>query len=114
MATEGVPPHPEPLSPGGRGAAVVRRALLLALLAALYTGLNALKPLHIDDTAYAYYSAQAAAHPLDPYGFPILWYYEPQPANEVIAPPVLPYGWALSRALFGERPWLWKLALLPW
>jgi dolichyl-phosphate-mannose-protein mannosyltransferase len=114
MASESIPPYPQPLSPQGRGASVVRRAVLLALLAVLYTGLNALKPLHIDDTAYSYYSAQAAAHPLDPYCFQILWYYQPEPANEVIAPPVLPYWWALSRALFGERPWLWKLALLPW
>jgi hypothetical protein len=88
--------------------------LLLLLIATVCTGLNALKPLHIDDAAYARYSAQAAKHPLDPYGFQILWYYEPEPANEVIAPPVLPYWWALSRALFGERPWMWKLALLPW
>ena len=91
-----------------------RRAVLLGLLAVAYTGLNALKPIHIDDAAYGYYAAQDAAHPLDPYGFKILWYYEPQPANDVVAPPVLPYYWALGRVLFGERPWLWKLFLLPW
>ena len=44
----------------------------------------------------------------------MLWYYEPQPADEIMAPPVLPYYWALGRVLFGERPWLWKLGLLPW
>jgi hypothetical protein len=27
---------------------------------------------------------------------------------------VLPYGWALVRLGVGERPWLWKLGLLPW
>ena len=91
-----------------------RRALLLVLLAIVCTGLNALKPLHIDDAAYAYYSRQDAAHPLDPYGFDILWYYEPQPALEVLAPPVLPYTWAAARAPFGERPWAWKWAMLPW
>ncbi len=92
----------------------IRRALLLALLALVYTGLNALKPLHIDDAALAMNSRQAYEHPLDPYGFQMLWYYQPQPANEVLGPPVLPYSWALGRALFGERPWLWKLGLLPW
>ena len=78
------------------------------------TGLNALKPVHIDDSAYTYYSAQDAAHPLDPYGFQILWYYAPQPADEVLAPPVFPYTWAAARVVFGERPWAWKLAMLPW
>ncbi len=92
----------------------IRHAVFIVLLAAVFTALNAFKPLHIDDAAYAYYSAQDAAHPLDPYGFEVLWYYEPQPADEVMAPPVLPYAWALSRILFGERPWLWKLGLLPW
>jgi hypothetical protein len=91
-----------------------RQAVLLSLLAVTFTGLNAVKPLHIDDAAYAYYSAQDAVHPLDPYGFEVMWYYEPQPANEIMAPPVLPYYWALGRVLFGERPWLWKLAMLPW
>jgi Dolichyl-phosphate-mannose-protein mannosyltransferase len=91
-----------------------RHAILLSLLAIVFTGLNAVKPLHIDDAAYSYYSARDAAHPLDPYGFEVLWYYEPQSADEVMAPPVLPYCWALGRVLFGERPWLWKLAMLPW
>ena len=80
----------------------------------VYCGLNAFKPIHIDDAALACNSAQNAAHPLDPYGFSMLWYYEPQPANQILGPPVLPYYWALGRVLFGERPWLWKLFLLPW
>jgi hypothetical protein len=91
-----------------------RRALLLVLLAAVYAGLNALKPIHIDDAALAMNSAQNAAHPLDPYGFTMLWYYQPQPGNHILGPPVFPYYWALGRELFGERPWLWKLFLLPW
>ncbi len=32
----------------------------------------------------------------------------------MLAPPVLPYTWAAARVLFGERPWAWKCALLPW
>jgi hypothetical protein len=88
--------------------------LFICLLAALYTGLNALKPLHIDDAAYACYARQMASRPLDPYGFAIFWWDQPQPANEVLAPPVFPYFWALLRNLAGERPWLWKLGLFPW
>src|SRR5215475_1805162 len=101
MASERITPHPQPLSPEWRAeqsdyfattaappASPARRAAFLGLLAIVYAGLNAAKPLHIDDTAYAYYSAQAAAPPPDPYRFQILWSYEPQPANEVMAPPV--------------------------
>jgi hypothetical protein len=90
------------------------RAAVLTLFALLYTGCNALIPLQIDDAAYACYARQAARHPLDPYGFVIQWYDTPQPANDVLAPPVLPYSVAPAVWLFGERPALWKLALLPW
>lgn len=82
-------------------------------LAALLTLLNALKPLHIDDTAYYYYAAHIAEHPLDPYGFEVYWSDRPQPANHVLAPPVLPYWWAAGLRLFGDRPLLWKLWLFP-
>ena len=89
-----------------------RHSLLLVLLAGLYTGLNALKPLQIDDGAYQYFARQFAARPLDPYGFTILWYDPPDAANTVLAPPVLPAYWGAVRAAVGERPWLWKLARL--
>jgi hypothetical protein len=85
----------------------------LILLALLVTGLNSIKPLHIDDGAYYYYAAQIAAHPLDPYGFQILWYDFWQPANRVLAPPVLPAWWGLGLRLFGDHPVAWKLWLLP-
>jgi hypothetical protein len=85
----------------------------VSVVALLYTLLNAVKPLHIDDGAYVVYAHQDAAHPLDPYGFAMFWWYNPEPANHVLAPPVLPYWWALGIRLFGERVWLWKLWLLP-
>jgi hypothetical protein len=93
---------------------VPRRRLLLVLLAAVYTGLNAVKPLQVDDAAYQYFARQFATRPLDPYGFAVLWYDHPEPANTVLAPPVLPAYWGAVRAAVGERPWLWKLALFPW
>jgi hypothetical protein len=91
------------------------RTPLLGLLAVagLCTLLNAAKPLHLDDAAYSAYAHHIARQPLDPYGFPIFWYDHPQPAAEVLAPPVLPYWWAAGIRLFGERPVLWKMWLLP-
>lgn len=82
-------------------------------LAALYTLLNAVKPLHMDDTAYCYDARQIASHPFDPYGGTVFWYDRPDPASEILAPPVLPYWWGAAIWLFGERPLLWKLWLFP-
>jgi hypothetical protein len=85
----------------------------LLLLALLYTLLNALKPLTIDDTAYHSYAAQAARAPLDPYGFAMYWWGYPEPASEVLAPPLLGYWWAVALRLFGDNPFLCKMWLLP-
>jgi hypothetical protein len=85
----------------------------LLLLAALFTLLNCCKPLHIDDTAYYHDARQISQHPLDPYGFAILWYDVPDPANRILAPALLPYWWSLAIRLFGESTFLWKLWLFP-
>ena len=85
----------------------------LVLLALIFTLLNALKPLTIDDTAYHAVAAQVAQHPLDPYGFAAFWWDEPEVANEVNAPPLLSYWCALPIRLFGENVFLMKMALLP-
>src|SRR5947209_2326907 len=87
--------------------------LPLLLLVVLHTLLASLKPIHIDDAANYYYAKQIAAHPLDPFGFEILWYESPEPANHVLTPPVMVYWWALGIKLFGDQPILWKLWLLP-
>jgi 4-amino-4-deoxy-L-arabinose transferase-like glycosyltransferase len=89
------------------------RLILLVLLAGLFTGLNSLKPLQVDDAAYYYFAAHIAEHPLDPYGFTIDWYQWPEPANYVLAPPGLLYWWAAGIRLFGPHPVLWKLWLMP-
>jgi hypothetical protein len=90
-----------------------RDVLLLLLLAILYTGLASIKPTHIDEAANYYYARQIAAHPLDPYGFEMFWYQEPEPANHVLTPPVLVYWWGLGMRLLGGEPVIWKLWLLP-
>ncbi len=83
------------------------------VLAVIVTLANAIKPVLVDDTAYLAYARQIAAHPLDPYGFTIHWYTLPEPAMDVLAPPVVPYWLALGMRLFGERILLLKLWLFP-
>ena len=82
-------------------------------LALLVTAANAAKPVVVDDTAYLLFARQIAAHPLDPYGFTIFWYTVPEPAFEVLAPPVVPYWLALGIRFFGEHIALLKLWLFP-
>lgn len=91
----------------------MRIVLLTVTLAVLLTGLNALKPLHIDDATYYFNARQIAAHPLDPYGYTILYFNDVLPALHVLAPPLLPYWWAAAIRLFGEQPALWKCWLFP-
>jgi hypothetical protein len=98
---------------GERRAVRTSTWLALLLLAALHTLGNVAKPLHIDDAAYYYYARQAADHPLDPYDFQMFWWSNPEPANEVLAPPLLPYWWSLALHLDGDHPWVWKLAMVP-
>ena len=94
---------------GGRAST---RLLALAL-AVVYVALDAAKPLQMDDPYYYLYARQIAERPLDPYGFTLMYWNWLFPANWVLAPPVLPYWWALAIRLFGEQPVLWKLWLLP-
>jgi hypothetical protein len=86
------------------------RPLALCGLALLFNLLNCCKPLAVDDPAYYCYARQIAERPLDPYGFV---YAGRVPANHLLAPLVVPYWWGLGLALFGDRPFLWKLWLLP-
>ncbi|HEY0006811.1 MAG TPA: glycosyltransferase family 39 protein, partial [Pyrinomonadaceae bacterium] len=86
---------------------------LLLVLAVLFTLLNSVKPVCLDDALYYARARQVAEHPLDPYGFEVFWNDRPEPAIGVLAPPLFPYYWAAAIRLFGERPFLWKLWLLP-
>jgi len=83
-------------------------------LAGIVTLLNAAKPPCVDDPAYLALARHIAQQPLDPYGFEQFWYDRPQPANEVLAPPVLPYYLALGIRLGGDDPVWLKLWLFPW
>lgn len=91
----------------------MRTFLPIVLLAAVLTGLNAVKPLHVDDATFYFNAVQIAAHPLDPYGYTMMRWSDAVPALHALAPPVLPYWWAAAIRLFGEQPVLWKLWLFP-
>jgi hypothetical protein len=87
------------------------------VVAVAITLLNSAKPVAVDDTAYLAFARHIAAHPLDPYGFEMFWSDVPQPALEILAPPVVPYWLGAGNALFGENElflkfWLFPLALV--
>lgn len=83
------------------------------LLAAFLTGVNAAKPLHIDDTQYFDYASHIAEHPSDPYGFEVLWFQWPEPAIELLNPLALSYWLAGAMSLFGADATVAKLSLFP-
>ena len=87
--------------------------LAILLVALALTGINAGKPLVVDDTLYFEYAQHIRAAPSDPYGFETIWLDRVQPANELMVPHVLPYYLALSMAAFGENPLTLKLSLFP-
>ncbi len=83
------------------------------LLAVVATSLNAFKPAAVDDTAYLTFAKHLSQHPGDPYGFELFWYSVPNPAMEILLPPVQPYWLSLGYRLFGDELPLLKLWLLP-
>jgi hypothetical protein len=82
-------------------------------LAAAVALADAAKPVAVDDTAYLLYARHVAANPADPYGFSVFWWSRPEPAMQVLCPPVVPYWIALGIRLLGESPPLLKLWLFP-
>lgn len=89
------------------------RRLNILLPAVVLTVLNSFKPLHVDDPFLYWVAEQIVSNPAEPYGFDVFWMQWPQPTVEELAPPVLPYWLAGGLALFGDRPFLWKLWLFP-
>ncbi|MDY3553126.1 hypothetical protein R5W24_002218 [Gemmata sp. JC717] len=83
------------------------------VLAGLVTLANVAKPVTVDDTAYLLFARHIRSHPTDPYGFALFWWAQPEPAMEVLCPPVVPYWLAVGITLFGEHVGLLKLWLFP-
>jgi 4-amino-4-deoxy-L-arabinose transferase-like glycosyltransferase len=75
-------------------------ALTLAVLAAL--GPFLAKPFNIDDPLFIWAARQIQAHPLDPYGFNVNWYWMPSPMWAVTEnPPLAAYYIALAAVVLG-------------
>jgi hypothetical protein len=102
--------RPAPCGDRTLAALTTHPAPRLVALALAVTLLNAVKPLTVDDPPYYLYAAHLVQHPLSPYDFQFAGH---NPAMDTLAPLVLPYWWAGAIALFGDRPFLWKMALLP-
>ena len=89
------------------------RSFVLIGIAILLTLLNAAKPVVVDDTAYLRFADQIIEHPLDPYGFELMWSAKPAPAFETLAPPVHLYYLALCKIVLGNTLFCFKLGLFP-
>src|SRR6188768_971878 len=82
-------------------------------LAVIVSLANGVKPAVVDDTSYLTFARHISGHPLDPYGFTMFWYTVPEPAMEVLCPPVVPYWLAAGMRLFGESVPLLKVWMFP-
>src|SRR5262245_17657843 len=91
-------------SPRLGGSPRVRQSVALLALGLLLTLGNAFKTVHIDDAAYVLYAAHIAQHPLAPSDFDVYWDYHWQPANQVLAPPLVPYWIAGAMVCLGDDP----------
>ena len=93
---------------------IIRRDnfLLAALtLLCLLPFLN--KPFHVDDILFVSAAKHIVQHPLDPYGFKIVWYSFAMPMAEVTKnPPLASYYGALVGMVAGWSERVWHLAFL--
>jgi hypothetical protein len=63
----------------------VALAVLMLVCLAPFSG----KPFHMDDPLFVWTAQQIVHHPLDPYGFNVVWYTTAAPASEIVKNPPL-------------------------
>jgi hypothetical protein len=96
-----------------RAARMAAWAWIVGLTLAM-TLLNAVKPLHMDDSVYHNYASWIAEHPDDPYGGEVVvWWALPRSGMEMLAPVFLPYLWSRAILVHGDDVFLQKLWLAP-
>ena len=84
-------------------------AILTVLLLAPFLG----KAIHIDDTLFVWIAKHILKHPVDPYGFQVVWYGSSMPMHEVTKnPPLAAYYAALAGAWAGWSEFYLHLAFV--
>ncbi len=72
------------------------------------------KAFHVDDTLFVWAAQQIVKHPLDPYGFNVVWYTNTEPMSDVTKnPPLASYYSAAIGALAGWSELALHLAFVP-
>src|SRR5277367_2845801 len=66
-----------------------RSYILLAVLTLVCLAPFSGKPFHMDDPLFVWTAQQIVHHPLDPYGFNVVWYTTTAPASEIVKNPPL-------------------------
>lgn len=84
------------------------------LLGVLMAGLNALKPLHIDDNQYVIQARHISQHWGDPYGYTMSGFIWRESGMGLVSPPVIPYWLAVCVATVGDGELALKLWMTPW
>jgi hypothetical protein len=85
----------------------------IILLAGLWTALNCIKPVHLDDASYLQCAREFANHPLNPFAFELNWDQWPEPAVWFTAPAALSYWLAPAARCFFGNPFVMKLWMFP-
>jgi len=86
---------------GGKAASYRQQGLLILLTLACLLPFSG-KAVHMDDPLFLWSAKQIVQHPLDPYGFPVVWYLTRMPMSEVTQnPPLASYYAALIGAVAG-------------
>ena len=87
--------------------------ILLALLTLTCLIPFSNKAIHIDDPLFVWTAQHLAHHPLDPYGFRVVWYASETPVSDVTKnPPLASYYLALAGGIFGWSERALHLAML--
>jgi Dolichyl-phosphate-mannose-protein mannosyltransferase len=66
-----------------------RSHVVLAVLTLICLAPFSGKPFHMDDPLFVWAAQQIVHHPLDPYGFNVVWYTTSAPASEIVKNPPL-------------------------
>jgi 4-amino-4-deoxy-L-arabinose transferase-like glycosyltransferase len=109
-----LPGHPSGQEPSSRSWAPWRSYGLLAALTLACLVPFCEKAFHLDDTLFVWAAQQIVKHPLDPYGFNVVWYTTTTPMSEVTKnPPLASYYSAAIGVIAGWSEKALHLGFVP-